>query len=112
VSSGRSLVQLGWLLFLLGSIVFVVDAILLRDLVSAAGSVLFVVGVLAFLAGERVPTRCASCRKPLTSHPPIAVCVCEDCRAREDSDEPARAIAALASLDGRNHSTQVRARRP
>jgi hypothetical protein len=52
MSQSEALRRLGWLLFLIGSLVFCVAAALNGDVVSAAGSVLFLFGVIAFLGAE------------------------------------------------------------
>lgn len=93
------MVRLGWLLFLLGSVVFLVDAIRLRDAVTAAGSLLFVFGVIAFLAAERLPTRCPSCRRALIEEPRATPALCDECRTSKSHDELHAAITALAWVD-------------
>ena len=53
--------RVGWLLFLVGSIVFLADGIRLSDVVTAVGSGLFVAGVIAFLVAERETSGCPLC---------------------------------------------------
>ncbi len=61
--------RIGWLLFLIGSIVFLADGIRLGDVVTAVGSGLFVAGVFAFLVAEREASGCPLCgRSPLDEH--------------------------------------------
>jgi hypothetical protein len=58
--------RIGWLLFLIGSVVFLADGIRLRDMVTAVGSALFVAGVVAFLVAERQASTCPLCGRTLT----------------------------------------------
>jgi hypothetical protein len=53
--------RVGWLLFLIGSVAFAVNGIRVGDTVAAVASVLFVVGVVAFLLAEREAARCPVC---------------------------------------------------
>jgi hypothetical protein len=52
MTRSERLTRLGWILFLVGSVVFLVAALLQGDVVTAAGSMLFVLGVIAFLGAE------------------------------------------------------------
>jgi hypothetical protein len=52
MTRSEGLRRLGWLLFLVGSLVFCVAAVLNGDVVTAAGSILFLLGVIAFLGAE------------------------------------------------------------
>jgi membrane-bound ClpP family serine protease len=44
----------GWLLFLLGCILFLIQAVRAADVLNAAGSACFVIGVVAFLLARRL----------------------------------------------------------
>jgi hypothetical protein len=70
------------MLFLVGSLVFGVDAVRQRDATTAAASAMFVVGVLAFLIAERMPHRCSDCRRPLPAGSEPGE-LCDKCRARQ-----------------------------
>jgi hypothetical protein len=84
------MIRLGWALFLIGSVLFAVAAIRQGDLVTATGSVMFVVGVGAFLIAERLPMRCSSCRRRISPDRDPNEKLCKRCadrrgRARERS---------------------------
>ncbi len=96
----RALIELGWLSFLVGSIVLLIDGIRERDFVSVSASAIFVVGVIAFMLAEHLPAR--------NSHPGEApaddliragAVVHQSRRARTD-DEWQSTCAQLASANG------------
>jgi hypothetical protein len=56
MTAQRAMLRLGWLLFLVGSLVFLGDAMARGDVVTMIGSAMFVAGVLAFMIAERSPS--------------------------------------------------------
>jgi hypothetical protein len=76
--------RVGWMLFLAGSALFVVAAIQQRDVVTSIASVMFVIGVVAFLVAERVPARCPTCHAPLPGGTRERS-VCKHCRPNRRS---------------------------
>jgi hypothetical protein len=72
------MVKLGWALFLVGSLIFAADAVRVRDAISAIGSVLFVVGVIAFVIAERLPPTCRRCSSPIGDPQATVAAPCSD----------------------------------
>jgi hypothetical protein len=78
---------------------FIADAFRLRDAMSAPASLLFVVGVTAFVVTDRVSPGCANCRREL---PLAEVRLGDGCHRLALSDERAspsiRGARPLASM--------------
>jgi hypothetical protein len=74
------LVRLGWILFLIGSVVFLADAVRQGDVVSAVASAMFVVGVASFMVADRLPDRCWACRRRLPRGSEEPLLLCHGCR--------------------------------
>ena len=67
-------------MFLVGSLVFLADAVRLHDAISIIGSALFVLGVIAFVVAECSPRGCVRCNEPLPGES-VAASLCTRCRA-------------------------------
>lgn len=98
MNTSTGMVRIGWMTFFTGSVMFVVDAVRLHDAISAGASLLFVVGVIAFVRAERLPEGCASCGRPLPSDGISRNGRCYECHVLESArEEPTDGLQTHAS---------------
>ncbi len=96
----RALLELGWLSFLVGSIVFLIDGIRERDLVSVAASAIFVVGVISFMLAEHLPGKNSHPREAPADDLIPAGGVAHESRTARTDDEWQSPCVQVASANG------------
>jgi hypothetical protein len=89
--------RIGWSLFLVGSVGFALDGIRTGDIVSVFASVLFVVGVVAFLVAERDTSACPLCGRSAAPQERAMVAATRERYERSD-DLPERAVRSGVEL--------------